>query len=116
MKERVVCCIDDIHGYFNKLQNLKSNLQALIGPSDFQSFSWAITVTGELILQKVICQFVYLFAIQIPKQTHVFLYGNHELAFTATVEVPTSVVQKTSQETSKCAYKGSISSSDFLKI
>ncbi|KAI3984863.1 hypothetical protein MKX01_004631, partial [Papaver californicum] len=53
-EERTVCCTGDIHGYYSKLRNHWSNLEALINPNSFQQY---------------------------PKQTHVFLCGNHDLAF-----------------------------------
>ncbi|KAM1386079.1 hypothetical protein PS1_032587 [Malus domestica] len=36
-KPRIVCCIGDTHGFHTRLQNLWSNLQSAIDPSDFST-------------------------------------------------------------------------------
>lgn len=84
-KQRVVCCIGDIHGHSNKLQNLWFNLETRIHPSDFQSA--LIIFLGDYCdrgfdTPKVL-DFLITLPSKYPKQTHVFLCGNHDLAFAA---------------------------------
>lgn len=88
-KDRLICCIGDVHGYINKLQKLWSNLETLIVPSDFQSA--LIIFLGDYCdrgsdTSKVI-DFLISLPLKYPKQTHVFLCGNHDLAFAAFVGV-----------------------------
>lgn len=88
-KPRVVCCIGDIHGFYTKLQNLWSNLEALISPSDFQTA--LIIFLGDFCdrgpdTRKVI-DFLISLPSRYPNQKHVFLSGNHDLAFAAFVGV-----------------------------
>lgn len=84
-KPRTVCCVGDIHGYVTKLQNLWSNLEKTVGPSDFQSA--LIIFLGDYCdrgphTDKVI-DFLISLPSKYPNQTHVFLCGNHDLAFAA---------------------------------
>ncbi|XP_073290361.1 tyrosine-protein phosphatase RLPH2-like [Primulina huaijiensis] len=84
-KQRVVCGIGDIHGYMDKLQNLWSNLEIAVGPSDFNTA--LIIFLGDYCdrgpdTQKVI-DFLISLPTKYPNQTHVFLCGNHDLAFAA---------------------------------
>ncbi|XP_075509188.1 tyrosine-protein phosphatase RLPH2-like [Primulina tabacum] len=84
-KQRVVCGIGDIHGYMDKLQNLWSNLEIAVGPSDFNTA--LIIFLGDYCdrgpdTQKVI-DFLTSLPTKYPNQTHVFLCGNHDLAFAA---------------------------------
>ncbi|KAI3985111.1 hypothetical protein MKX01_027197 [Papaver californicum] len=88
-EERTVCCIGDIHGYYSKLRNLWSNLEALINPNSFQKA--LIIFLGDYCdrgpdTRKVI-DFLVSLPSRYPKQTHVFLCGNHDLAFSAFVKV-----------------------------
>lgn len=88
-KHRVVCCIGDLHGYIYKLQNLWSNLQTVIGLSDFDTA--LIIFLGDYCdrgpdTRKVI-DFLISLPSKYPNQTHVFLSGNHDLAFAAFVGV-----------------------------
>ncbi|KAF3441701.1 hypothetical protein FNV43_RR15616 [Rhamnella rubrinervis] len=88
-KPRVVCCIGDLHGYHTKLRNLWSNLEALIDPSDFRSA--LIIFLGDYCDRgpdtlKVI-DFLISLPSTYPDQKHVFLSGNHDLAFAAFVGV-----------------------------
>ncbi|KVI07938.1 Metallophosphoesterase domain-containing protein [Cynara cardunculus var. scolymus] len=86
-KERVLICIGDIHGYITKLQNLWSNLQTLIPPSDFQSAR--IIFLGDYCDRGPDTRKVLDFLIELPSkypnQSHVFLAGNHDFAFAAFV-------------------------------
>ncbi|XP_016513910.1 tyrosine-protein phosphatase RLPH2 [Nicotiana tabacum] len=84
-KPRVVCCIGDIHGYITKLQNLWSNLESCIDPSDFSTA--LIIFLGDYCdrgpdTPKVL-NFLISLPLKYPKQTHVYLCGNHEFAFGA---------------------------------
>lgn len=80
---RTVCCIGDIHGHITKLQSLWSNLQAQIGPSDFHSaliiFLGDYCDRGNNTAQ--VLDFLISLPSKYPQQTHVFLSGNHDLAF-----------------------------------
>ncbi|KAK1375768.1 Serine/threonine-specific protein phosphatase/bis(5-nucleosyl)-tetraphosphatase [Heracleum sosnowskyi] len=82
---KTVCCIGDIHGYINKLQTLWSNLQAHISPSDFQSA--LIIFLGDYCDRgpntPQVLDFLISLPSRYPNQTHVFLCGNHDLAFAA---------------------------------
>nr|DAD48628.1 TPA_asm: hypothetical protein HUJ06_018565 [Nelumbo nucifera] len=85
--KRVVCCIGDVHGFLSKLQNLWSNLETLIDPLAFQSA--LIIFLGDYCdrgpdTRKVI-DFLISLPSRYPNQTHVFLCGNHDLAFAAFV-------------------------------
>uniref|UniRef100_A0A165YUQ7 Calcineurin-like phosphoesterase domain-containing protein n=1 Tax=Daucus carota subsp. sativus TaxID=79200 RepID=A0A165YUQ7_DAUCS len=84
-KQRVVCCIGDIHGHIVKLQNLWSNLESQIDSTDFQSA--LIIFLGDYCdrgfdTPKVL-DFLISLPSKYPKQTHVYLCGNHDLAFAA---------------------------------
>ncbi|CAK9170252.1 unnamed protein product, partial [Ilex paraguariensis] len=84
-KERVVCCIGDVHGFIHKLQKLWSNLETLIEPSDFETA--LIIFLGDYCdrgpdTRKVI-DFLISLPSKYPKQSHVFLSGNHDFAFAA---------------------------------
>ncbi|KAL6574958.1 Tyrosine-protein phosphatase rlph2 [Orobanche minor] len=84
-RPRLVCCVGDIHGYMTKLQNLWSNLEKTTGPSDFQIAH--IIFLGDYCdrgpdTRKVI-DFLILLPSKYPNQSHVFLCGNHDLAFAA---------------------------------
>ncbi|OIT32026.1 PREDICTED: uncharacterized protein LOC109207925 [Nicotiana attenuata] len=84
-KPRVVCCIGDIHGYITKLQNLWSNLESCIDPSDFSTA--LIIFLGDYCdrgpdTHKVL-NFLISLPLKYPKQTHVYLCGNHDFAFGA---------------------------------
>jgi len=88
-KPRVVCCIGDIHGYINKLQSLWSNLQSLIDPQDFKTA--LIIFLGDYCDRgphtRQVIDFLLSLPSTYPDQTHVFLSGNHDLAFVAFVRV-----------------------------
>ncbi|KAF2307600.1 hypothetical protein GH714_030075 [Hevea brasiliensis] len=84
-KPRVVICIGDIHGYFAKLQNLWSNLQTVINPEDFSSA--LVIFLGDYCDRgpdtKKVVDFLIDLPLAYPNQKHVFLSGNHDLAFAA---------------------------------
>ncbi|XP_009757561.1 tyrosine-protein phosphatase RLPH2 [Nicotiana tabacum] len=84
-KPRVVCCIGDIHGHITKLQNLWSNLETCIDPSDFSTA--LIIFLGDYCDRGADTHKVLNFLISLPskypKQTHVYLSGNHDFSFGA---------------------------------
>ncbi|KAL5545907.1 hypothetical protein UlMin_005594 [Ulmus minor] len=93
-KPRVVCCIGDIHGFPTKLQNLWSNLESTIGPSDFESAT--IIFLGDYCDRgyetRKVLDFLISLPSKYPDQKHVFLSGNHDFAFSAFVGVLPSPV------------------------
>jgi hypothetical protein len=84
-----VCCIGDTHGYINKLKSLWSNLQSLIDPEDFKTA--LIIFLGDYCDRgsgtRQVIDFLLRLPSTYPDQTHVFLCGNHDLAFAAFVGV-----------------------------
>ncbi|CAN6586928.1 unnamed protein product [Malus baccata var. baccata] len=88
-KPRVVSCIGDTHGFHTKLQNLWSNLQSAIDPSDFSTA--LIIFLGDYCDRGPDTRKVIDFLISLPtrylNQKHFFLSGNHDLAFAAFVGV-----------------------------
>ena len=88
-KPRVVCCIGDIHGYYIKLQNLWSNLESSIGTTHFETA--LIIFLGDYCDRgpntREVLDFLISLPSKYPNQTHVFLSGNHDLAFAAFVRV-----------------------------
>ncbi|XP_047308082.1 tyrosine-protein phosphatase RLPH2-like [Impatiens glandulifera] len=84
-KDRVVCCIGDIHGYITKLQNLWFNLQTLIKSPDFDTA--LIIFLGDYCDRgpdtRQVIDFLISLPSKYPNQSHVFLCGNHDLAFAA---------------------------------
>ncbi|KAG9134626.1 hypothetical protein Leryth_000952 [Lithospermum erythrorhizon] len=82
---RVVCCIGDIHGHIDKLQNLWTNLETQIGQPHFQTS--LIIFLGDYCDRgpstKKVLDFLVSLPQNYPKQSHVFLCGNHDLAFGA---------------------------------
>ncbi|XP_044474149.1 tyrosine-protein phosphatase RLPH2-like isoform X2 [Mangifera indica] len=88
-KPRTVCCIGDIHGYMTKLQNLWTNLETFIDPSDFNSA--LIIFLGDYCDRgpstRQVIDFLLSLTTKYPSQKHVFLSGNHDLAFAGFVGV-----------------------------
>ncbi|KAM7255197.1 hypothetical protein ACFE04_020438 [Oxalis oulophora] len=84
-KPRTVICIGDIHGYITKLENLWSNLQSQLDPTSFQTA--LIIFLGDYCDRgpntKQVLDFLISLPSKYPNQTHVFLSGNHDLAFAA---------------------------------
>ncbi|CAN1134903.1 Tyrosine-protein phosphatase RLPH2 [Linum perenne] len=84
-KPRTVICVGDIHGFITKLQNLWSNLETLIDPVDFSSA--LVIFLGDYCDRgpdtKKVIDFLIALPSRYPNQTHVFLAGNHDLAFAA---------------------------------
>ncbi|GAB4833445.1 Tyrosine-protein phosphatase rlph2 [Ancistrocladus abbreviatus] len=87
--ERLVICIGDIHGYYSKFQNLWSNLQTLTDPSQFNNA--LVIFLGDYCDRgpdtKKVIDFLVSLPSNYPNQSHVFLCGNHDLAFAAFVRV-----------------------------
>ncbi|XP_010543457.1 PREDICTED: uncharacterized protein LOC104816365 [Tarenaya hassleriana] len=82
-KPRTVICVGDVHGYISKLKNLWSNLESAIDPSEFRSA--LVIFLGDYCDRGPETRQVIDFLISLPEkhphQTHVFLSGNHDLAF-----------------------------------
>ncbi|KAF6148024.1 hypothetical protein GIB67_024199 [Kingdonia uniflora] len=88
-EERVVCCIGDLHGYISKLQNLWTNLETLIPSKSFKTS--LIIFLGDYCDRgpdtRKLLDFLISLPSKYPSQTHVFLCGNHDLAFAAFLRV-----------------------------
>ncbi|CAL0321458.1 unnamed protein product [Lupinus luteus] len=88
-KPRILCCIGDIHGYITKLQSLWSNLESQIDPSQFKTAT--IIFLGDYCDRgphtREVVDFLIGLPSRYPDQRHVFLSGNHDLAFAAFVGV-----------------------------
>ncbi|CAM8888716.1 unnamed protein product [Rhodiola kirilowii] len=84
---RTVICIGDIHGYISKLQTLWLNLQSQIPAPQFQSA--LIIFLGDYCDRgphtRQVIDFLISHHSKYPNQTHVFLSGNHDFAFSAFV-------------------------------
>ncbi|KAJ3675083.1 hypothetical protein LUZ60_004125 [Juncus effusus] len=84
---RTVICIGDIHGFHSKLLRLWSNLQSSLPASSFDSalviFLGDYCDRGPQTLQ--VLDFLISLPRNYPRQRHVFLCGNHDLAFAAFV-------------------------------
>ncbi|KAH7553401.1 hypothetical protein ACOSP7_029894 [Xanthoceras sorbifolium] len=84
-KPRTVICIGDIHGYISKLQNLWTNLETLIDPSDFDTA--LVIFLGDYCDRgpdpRRVIDFLTSLPAKYPGQKHVYLSGNHDLAFSA---------------------------------
>ncbi|CAN8259887.1 unnamed protein product [Cochlearia groenlandica] len=82
-KPRTVICVGDIHGYISKLNSLWLNLKSAINPSDFESS--LVIFLGDYCDRGPETRKVVDFLISLPEkhpdQTHVFLAGNHDFAF-----------------------------------
>ncbi|KAJ4753329.1 Serine/threonine protein phosphatase family protein [Rhynchospora pubera] len=83
--DRTVICVGDIHGYHSKLLRLWSNLQAAVGPTSFETA--LVIFLGDYNDRGPHTRQVIDLLIQLPskypRQRHVFLCGNHDLAFAA---------------------------------
>ncbi|WOL15512.1 hypothetical protein Cni_G24293 [Canna indica] len=84
---RAVLCIGDIHGYVSKLRAVWSNLEALLGP---ESFATSLVIfLGDYCDRgpetREVIDFLLALPSRYPRQRHVFLCGNHDLAFAAFV-------------------------------
>ncbi|CAJ1968689.1 unnamed protein product [Sphenostylis stenocarpa] len=84
-KPRVVICVGDIHGFATKLKNLWSNLESSIHRSEFESAT--IIFLGDYCDRgpetRHVIDFLVALPSSYPRQKHVFLAGNHDLAFAA---------------------------------
>lgn len=84
-KPKVVCCIGDVHGYMSKFQSLWTNLEILIDPSDFETA--LIIFLGDYCDRgpntREVIDFLISLPSKYPRQSHVFLCGNHDFAFAA---------------------------------
>jgi len=87
---RTVICVGDVHGYITKLESLWSNLQSAL-PAD--AFATALVIfLGDYNDRgphtRRVLDFLLALPQRHPAQRHVFLCGNHDLAFAAFVGVP----------------------------
>ena len=87
---RTVICVGDVHGYITKLESLWSNLQSAL-PAD--AFATALVIfLGDYNDRgphtRGVLDFLLALPQRHPAQRHVFLCGNHDLAFAAFVGVP----------------------------
>ncbi|MQM16820.1 hypothetical protein Taro_049777 [Colocasia esculenta] len=84
---RVVCCIGDIHGFYSKLLRLWTNLEARLGAAGFRTA--LVIFLGDYCDRgpqtREVIDFLISLPARYPEQTHVFLCGNHDLAFAAFV-------------------------------
>lgn len=82
---KTVICIGDIHGFITKLQNLWSNLENTLNPSQFQTAT--IIFLGDYCDRgpqtNQVIDFLITLPARYPNQKHVFLSGNHDFAFAA---------------------------------
>ncbi|KAL5710727.1 Tyrosine-protein phosphatase rlph2 [Ranunculus cassubicifolius] len=85
INDRTVICIGDLHGYITKLTNLWSNLESSIPSLSFQSS--LIIFLGDYCDRgphtKSVLDFLISLPSKYPNQTHIFLCGNHDFAFSA---------------------------------
>ncbi|CAN6452394.1 unnamed protein product [Victoria cruziana] len=86
-EERAVCLIGDIHGYMSKLERLWRNLESALGTSSFETA--LVIFLGDYCdrgpdTSRVI-DFLISLPSRYPRQSHVFLCGNHDFAFAAFV-------------------------------
>jgi hypothetical protein len=84
---RTVICVGDVHGYISKLESLWANLQAAL-PAD--AFAAALVIfLGDYNDRgphtRRVLDFLLALPARHPAQRHVFLCGNHDLAFAAFV-------------------------------
>jgi hypothetical protein len=84
---RTVICVGDVHGYITKLESLWSNLEAAL-PAD--AFATALVIfLGDYNDRgphtRRVLDFLLALPTRHPAQRHVFLCGNHDLAFAAFV-------------------------------
>ncbi|XP_006652252.1 tyrosine-protein phosphatase RLPH2-like [Oryza brachyantha] len=84
---RTVICVGDVHGYISKLKSLWANLQSAL-PAE--TFAAALVVfLGDYCDRgpntREVLDFLIALPAHHPGQRHVFLCGNHDLAFAAFV-------------------------------
>ncbi|QCE05937.1 uncharacterized protein LOC114190621 [Vigna unguiculata] len=84
-KPRLVICVGDIHGFITKLNNLWSNLERSIERSEFETAT--VIFLGDYCDRgpdtRLVIDFLVALPSRYPRQKHVFLSGNHDLAFAA---------------------------------
>lgn len=77
-----IICIGDIHGYFEKLERLWRNLQLRLGPSFHTS---TVIFLGDYCDRgpdtSRVLDFLCDLPARYPSQKHIYLCGNHDLAF-----------------------------------
>uniref|UniRef100_A0ACD5UB36 Uncharacterized protein n=1 Tax=Avena sativa TaxID=4498 RepID=A0ACD5UB36_AVESA len=84
---RTVICVGDVHGYISKLESLWANLQAALLADAFAAA--LVIFLGDYNDRgphtRRILDFLLALPARHPAQRHVFLCGNHDLAFAAFV-------------------------------
>lgn len=84
---RVVCCVGDIHGFHDKLVRLWGNLERRVGGAAFRTA--LLIFLGDYCDRgpqtREVIDFLLSLPSRYPEQRHVFLCGNHDLAFSAFV-------------------------------
>ncbi|KAF3795424.1 hypothetical protein EJ110_NYTH04955 [Nymphaea thermarum] len=84
-EERAVCLIGDVHGYMSKLERLWRNLESALGTSSFETA--LIIFLGDYCDRgpdtSAVIDFLISLPSRYPRQSHVFLCGNHDFAFAA---------------------------------
>ncbi|KAL2323124.1 hypothetical protein Fmac_027503 [Flemingia macrophylla] len=84
-EQRVVICVGDIHGFATKLQRLWTNLESSIDRSQFETAT--VIFLGDYCDRgpdtRAVIDFLVALPSRYPRQSHVFLCGNHDLAFAA---------------------------------
>ncbi|XP_020106857.1 uncharacterized protein LOC109723057 [Ananas comosus] len=85
--DRTVICIGDIHGLFSKLRRLWANLEAAVGGAAFETA--LVVFLGDYCDRgpetREVLEFLVSLPARYPRQRHVYLCGNHDLAFAAFV-------------------------------
>ncbi|CAA7405382.1 unnamed protein product [Spirodela intermedia] len=84
---RVVCCVGDIHGFYDRLLRLWANLELRVGGAAFRTA--LVIFLGDYCDRgpqtREVIDFLLSLPSRYPEQRHVFLCGNHDLAFSAFV-------------------------------
>ncbi|RZB72667.1 uncharacterized protein LOC114380745 isoform X2 [Glycine soja] len=84
-KTRAVICVGDIHGFITKLQSLWKNLEGSLDRSEFETAT--LIFLGDYCdrgpATRQVIDFLISLPSRYPRQKHVFLCGNHDLAFAA---------------------------------
>eukprot|EP00245_Coleochaete_scutata_P002751 TRINITY_DN1383_c0_g1_i1.p1 TRINITY_DN1383_c0_g1~~TRINITY_DN1383_c0_g1_i1.p1 ORF type:complete len:325 (+),score=52.56 TRINITY_DN1383_c0_g1_i1:244-1218(+) len=82
---RVTVCVGDLHGHYDRLLKLWQNIEATVGSSNF--VACRVIFLGDYCDRgpdtKKVIDFLVALPARYPHQQHVFLAGNHDLAFAA---------------------------------
>ncbi|XP_078447425.1 tyrosine-protein phosphatase RLPH2-like [Wolffia australiana] len=84
---RAICFVGDVHGFYDKLLRLWANLQLKLGGAAFRTA--LVVFLGDYCDRgpqtRQVIDFLLSLPARYPEQRHVFLCGNHDLAFSAFV-------------------------------